>query len=171
MSHLGILLACEHYPQVQPDLKGIDGQLKTWLGSLGHRIVRVSVYNAFDGGLPDRGTAADLWIVSGTCLNWSPCGRDIKGMLCHFLRAAAASDRPILGLHRGEHLLHAALACPSDAPPATTPHIRAIRNPFWSFQSTDRLFHYDAPRMAVRPLDRPEVLTTRAMFPRLRRAA
>ena len=171
MSHIGILLASDHYPRVQPNPRHIDGQLRRWFETLGTKIDKVTVFNAFEGDLPDRSRAADVWIVSGTPLAWSHCGRDLKGMLCHFLRGAAASGCPIFGLYHGEHVLHAALACPSDTPPASQPVIRAIRNPFWSFQSRDRLFRYDSTRMTIQHLDRPEVLTPRAMFPQWKRAA
>ena len=126
MSHIGILLACEHYPRVQPTPRAIDGQLKHWFENLGHPVDDVSVFDAYDGELPDRASCADAWVVSGTPLGWSPCGRDINGMLCHFLRGAAAAGRPIFGLYHGEHVLHSALACSSDAPPATSADIRAM---------------------------------------------
>ena len=43
MSHLGILLASDHYPQVRAS-DTIDRQLTQWLASLGHDITRVSTF-------------------------------------------------------------------------------------------------------------------------------
>ena len=165
MSHLGILLACDHYPQVKPFDETLDRQLSSWLQLLGHDIQRVTAFDAHLGQLPATTSACGLWIVSGTPLAWSPCCRDREGALCQFLKGVAASGLPIFALHRGEHVLHKALASPFEAPPETPAHVRAIRNPFRSFQMSDRLFSHDPATRTIREETRPQSLSLRGYFP------
>ncbi len=170
MAHLGLLLACEHYPALPAKPGRLDGQLHHWLGALGHDIDRISRFDCHLGMFPASGGQADLWIVSGQVLDGVRSGRDIAGELMQFLKAAAALGRPVYGLYHGEIALHRALAEIGAPPPGDGRGIRAIRNPFQSFQSRDRLFAFHAATRRVVELQRPEALTRRAMF-RWRQAA
>ena len=170
MSHLGILLASDHYPQVRAS-DTIDRQLTQWLASLGHDITRVSTFETWAGDLPETAGAADVYIVSGLPLNWTPCCRDREGALCLFLKGVAATGRPILALNKGEHVLQKALASPFDPAPETSTRVCAIRNPFRSFHGRDRLFAFNGTLRAILELPRPEALTLSSTFPFWRQAA
>ena len=151
MAHLGILLACEHYPTVSASPLKLDAQLRVRLRELGHEATKISVFDYHLGNLPNSVGDCDFWIVSGSLLGCEPSGMDLRGLVMGFLRGVAASRRELLGLHHGEHLLHAALACPSSPTPKTPAAVRVIRNPFRSFWQRDDLFRFDAIRRVVAP--------------------
>jgi len=151
MTHLGILLVCDHYPTVSTDPKNLDAQLRGWFADIGHEVTELSVFECYRGKFPKTVGDCDTWIVSGSPLGCEPTGLDVRGLILEFLRGVAASCRPVFALHHGEHVLHAALACPSSLEPETAKTVRAIRNPFRSFWQRDVLFRYDATRRMVVP--------------------
>ena len=170
MSHIGILLACEHYPAVEARPEKIDRQLRLWLELLGHKPERVSVYKVHDGEIP-RSVNADVWIVSGSLTDWHDHRADTRGQLFSFLRGVAALGAPILALHHGEHLLHEALAEIGTEPPHTRAHLLSIRNPFRSFRQNDAIFSFNATNRRVQQLPRPEHLVFRPSLASFLRAA
>ena len=158
MAHLGILMACEHYPDLPRAPRSIDRQLRLWLRALGHEVDRVTAHACHKGEIPATLGAADLWIVGGQPLEWTPCCRDLAGRLRAFLRAAAATGQPLLAVHHGEHVLHDALAELGASAPDSPRTIRAIRNPFLSFHARDRLFIFDPNIRRVVEAERPREL-------------
>ena len=171
MARLGVLLACEHYPHMKQQQTFLDRQLRLWLAALGHEISEVESYHCYDGEFPDRPGQADVWMVSGPSLDWRPCGRDLNGRIQSFLKSAAAVGCPVYGVHCGEHLIHNALAQIGSRPPESCPSIRAIRNPFTSFQSKDRLFCFNPTNRQVEEKKRPAYLQLSGMFGLKRMAA
>ena len=171
MAHIGLLLACEHYPDVPEAPVKLDRQLSLWLSELGHEASSVASYRCYDCELPQSVSECDVWIVSGAALNWRPCNRDLTGLMLGFLKGAAAAGVPILGLHHGEHLVHQALAAVDAPAPDTSASIRAIRNPFASFQSRDRLFAFVPSTRSVAEQVRPRPITLAGMFEKLGWAA
>ena len=164
MTHLGILLACEHYPRVAADAAKLDAQLRVWFESLGHHITQVSVFETYAGEVPGSVGDCDVWIVSGVALGWHPSCQDRRGELLRFLRGADAVGAAIYGIHCGEHVVHAAIGSPFANPPASPSHLRGIRNPFRSFTSSDGLFGFDREAREMRRLTRPDALTHVAML-------
>ena len=112
MTHLGILLACEHYPRVAADASKLDAQLRIWFEALGHDITRVSVFETYEGNTPGSVGDCDIWIVSGAALDWHPSCQDRRGDLFRFLRGVDAVGAPIFGTYCGEHAVHAAIGSP-----------------------------------------------------------
>ena len=159
MTHLGILLACEHYPRVAADATKLDAQLRVWFEALGHHITRVSVFETYEGETPGSVGDCDIWIVSGAALVWHPSCQDRRGDLFRFLRGADAVGAPIFGTYCGEHVVHAAIGSPFANPPVSPSRLRSIRNPFRSFIASDRLFEFDRMRREMQRLSRPDVLT------------
>ena len=104
MTHLGILLACEHYPHVVADAAKLDAQLRVWFEALGHHITQVSVFETYEGNTPGSVRECDIWIVSGATLDWHPSCQDRRGDLFRFLRGADAACAPVFATHCGEHL-------------------------------------------------------------------
>ena len=170
MSHIGILLACDHYPAVEARPEKIDRQLRLWLEQLGHKPDQISVYKAYDQEFP-QSSEADVWIASGNLTDWHSDGTDIRGQLFCFLRGVAALGLPIFGLHHGEHLLHQALAEVGAKPPATRAHLLSIRNPFRSFHQSDAIFSFVAANRTVQQLQRPGHLVFRPSLAAFLRAA
>ena len=171
MTTLGILLACEHYPEVSAEAQYIDAQLRHWLAENGTAFDDIRVFAAYTDDLPRHAECCDAWIVSGTPL---PAIFDAENRaLClrQFLRAAASFGRPIYAINHAEHVLHASLAAFDAAPPATPPTPRAIQNPFRSFQSRFCLFRFNPQLRCVEALPRPPALCPRRMFGALRCAA
>lgn len=164
MSRVGVILACEHYPHVSDKVRHLDAQLRLWLEGIGIRIDAMEVFAAYDGDMPGHAARCDAWIVSGLPLPISGRGSDFTGDLHRFLRAAAAVKRTILAVHHAEHVVHAALAATDAAPPATSPYIRSIRNPFRSFQGSDTLHRYDPATRRLVLLERPTDLCPRRLF-------
>ncbi len=155
MTNLGILLACEHYPEVSTSPARLDAQLRLWLEETGHVVTQIKVFNSFFGMLPEDPRDCDLWIVSGALIDYaqsSDCALHV------FLRAAEASGREIYGLNHGEHVMHKALAQTGSLPPATPALPRSIRNPFNSFWRSDTLFAFDPKARSVQALPRPRAL-------------
>ncbi len=159
MSRIGILLACNHYPQVSDDPIALDAQFKKYLGALGHSADELLVFEWFNGDKPAHAGLADAWIVSGHWIAWPTSGCDSFGGLISFLRAADALGLAVFGLNHGEHILHQALALPGAPAPGTPISMRAIRNPFRSFLIRDRLFAFDPTARKVREMPRPSALT------------
>ena len=159
MTHLGILLACEHYPRVVADAAELDAQLRVWFEGLGHDILRVSVFEAYEGNVPGSVGDCDVWIVSSAAQYWHPSCQDRRGDLFRFLRGADATGAAIFGIHCGEHAVHAAIGSPFADPPASPSHLRSVRNSYRSFTGSDRLFGFDRTRREMRSLPRPDVLT------------
>ncbi len=158
MVHLGILLACEHYPVVSCDPAKLDAQLRCWLAGIGYRVTEVSVFNCYLGNTPRSVGDCDIWITSGSPVGCDATGLDLRGLLLEFLRGVAASGRPVFAIHHGEHLLHAALASPSSSAPQTPVTMRVIRNPFRSFRQSDTLFRFEVIRRRITPAPRPMAL-------------
>ncbi len=171
MTKLGLILVCDHYPLVSECVSEIDAQLRHWLLTLGIAPDAVEVFAAYDGVLPRHAGQADAWIVSGMPLRQVGEGGDGAFALRQLLQAAVSVRCPVLALNHGEHVVHAALAAVDVPPPATTPHIRAIRNPFRSFLGRDTLHRFDPLTRRVEALERPATLCPRALFGSLRAAA
>ena len=166
MKHLGLLLACEHYPSVRPKAEKIDSQLRAWLFDAGHPVSSISVFETYAGTLPPKVGVCDAWIVSGAHLgSILPCA-DHYGKLLQFLKGAVACELPVFGLYHGEHVLHAALAEPAAKAPTSRTFPLSIRNPFDSFRQKDRLFRYDPKSRLVQELERPAILTIDGMLKR-----
>ena len=160
MSHLGILMACDHYPAVHPSR--IDSQLRGYLGACGVAADRFTAFKAHDGELPDRHDACDAWIVSGAPLFGGLDAARHRAALLDHIRRASALGQPVFGVYHGEHVLHAAL-CASEAPaPQSPPRPWTIRNPFWSFWQNDRLYAYHPAFGEVRPIPRSGSLASAA---------
>ncbi len=164
MSHLGILLACDHYPNVAPEAEKFDARLRKWFEHLGHCISRVSLFETYDGDMPDSSDQCDFWIVSGAAPEWHPARPNPRGIVFRALRLAASSGNPIYAVYHGEHVVHAALASPFASPPSTCPQLHSIRNPFFSFGRSDTLHVFGAAAGEVRQLDRPEELKPNSLF-------
>ena len=171
MSRIGILLACDHYPRVSDDPLALDAQFRKCLEALGLTVDRLQVFDWFTGDTPSHAGMADVWIVSGTPITGLTSGCDPYGDLLAFLRAADALGSAVIGLNHGEQVLHAALALPGAPIPGSPSAMRAIRNPFRSFLSRDRLFLFDPIARRIRELPRPSALTLRAQFRAIARAA
>lgn len=164
MCRLGIVLACDHYPLVSDRVDRVDAQLRCWLDAIGIPVGEIEVFAAHEGEFPKHGAACDVWVVSGVPLTIFGPSHDHAGRLHQFLRAAAALDRTILGVHHAEHTLHAALAAVGAEPPATSPRIMSIRNPFQSFRGRDTLHRFDPVQRRVVALQRPTALCPRRLF-------
>ena len=171
MTHLGILLACEHYPRVAADASKLDAQLRIWFEALGHDITRVSVFETYEGNTPGSVGDCDIWIVSGAALDWHPSCQDRRGDLFRFLRGVDAIGAPIFGTYCGEHAVHAAIGSPFADPPVSPCRLRSIRNPFRSFIVSDRLFEFDRTRREMQRLSRPDALSNGGMLSRWMKAA
>ena len=167
MPRIGLILACEHYPAVDTCPTQMDAQLRYWLESCGHSADAIKVYHAYHGELPETALECDAFIVSGTAVQWLDAGSDWRGILLMFLRAAAALNVPVYGLNRGEHIVHDALSKVGAPAPATPTHLRAIRNPFRSFHTSDTLHAFDAATRTVKSLERPRSITTPSMLRQL----
>ena len=142
MSHLGILLACEHYPAVSGHRPLRDAQLRFWLKALGYDPRVIRVYRCYEGDFPSATEKADAWIVSGAPLVLTAEDKINENKLTFFVRSAKVAGRPVLGIYHGEHVLHRALTR-FDAPaPATRVTPDSIRNPFSSFWQSDRIFRF-----------------------------
>ncbi|MDA5092843.1 hypothetical protein O2N63_01935 [Aliiroseovarius sp. KMU-50] len=155
MAKLGILLACEHYPEVVAEPARVDAQLRLWLQDAGHDINGIRVFNCFLGDFPECDTDCDLWIVSGALIDLN---HSYESRLCGFLCAVAAAGRPLMALNHGEHVVHKALAADGASPPATPELPRSIRNPFNSFWRSDTLFAFSASSRSLKALPRPTEL-------------
>lgn len=171
MSNLGILLACEHYPEVRADAHLIDASLRYWLADSGTTFDGIDVFAAYAGDLPGHAASCDAWILSGVPLSDSPTGAERADAMTQFLRAAASFGRPIYAINHAEHAVHAALATCQTTPPDTSPTLRAISNPFRSFQSRYQLFRFNPATRRVDALQRPAAICPRRMFGAFRSAA
>lgn len=166
MCHIGILMACEHYPAIQNDPQRMDCQLRSWLAEIGHAPSHMTYFKTYLGELPATAGEADIWIVSGAPVTWDTAQGDARGDLMQFLKAAAACGRPIFGLYHGEHTIHKALADPIAPRPDTRAFPTSIRNPFNSFRQADALFAFSQLTRTVTALKRPERLTIKTMLSR-----
>ena len=164
MSTLGVLLACDHYPDVSSNVNEMDAQLRLWLVHAGTHFNDIKVFAAFDGDFPRHAALCDAWILSGMLLPMNGSSEDADWALKQFLRAAASIRRPIFAVHHGEHVLHAALADFDAIPPETPGCMRYIRNPFRSYQSRDTLYRFNPATRTVDALDRPVEITPRGVF-------
>ncbi len=68
MARVGILLACQHYPNVTGTWEKTDLQLRTWLASLGHEFTSANIYDCSVGHFPSECGAESSWIVGGGAL-------------------------------------------------------------------------------------------------------
>ena len=80
MSHLGIWLACEHFPGVSADPRKLGALLRIRLADIGHDITEVSLFDCYLGHRPRSVGDCDLWIVSGSPLGCDPTGLDLRGL-------------------------------------------------------------------------------------------
>lgn len=150
MTHLGILLAAMHYPDVSADPADLDGQFRRYLASLGHVPGRITVRACHAGEPPQA--AADCWILSGSPWLWDAGADDYERLLDHIRRASGRGE-PVYGLNHGEEVLEAAL-CPARVRRNAHSLPSSIRNPFRSFWMRDRLYALQDGALAVLPRPR-----------------
>lgn len=171
MTKLGILLACDHYPNVSSHAHQIDSQLRLWLAKSGTTFTDIEVYATHHGALPRHAASCDAWIVSGVSLAGTQASQGQVDALKQFLRAATSFGRPIYAINHAEHIVHQALAAFHAAAPETPPAPRAVSNPFRSFQGRSNLFRFNPATRRVDALPRPAAICPRRLFGVLRRAA
>ena len=171
MSKLGILLACEHYPNVDAHTNSIDAQLRHWLISYGTAVTKIEVYTLYAGELPRQVTECDAWIVSGVFLGGCDVSSGQSLALRQFLQAADSFNRTVYAVNHGEHILHNALAAFDAEAPKTPKIMRSIQNPFRSFHNRYTLHRFNPRARCVESLKRPDAISTRGIFAPFRQAA
>jgi hypothetical protein len=142
MAHLGVLLACEHYPGVSDRLDQIDHRLQARLERDFGNLQQMSVFPVYSGDLPLNPTQCDIWLVSGAVLDRIHTGGNTESALDLFLKEIAAAGTPLLGIYHGEHAISSALAPTRESQPTTRKCPLSIRNPIRNTHRGDKLFRW-----------------------------
>lgn len=150
MAHLGLLLACDHFPDVDDDPARLDAVFRARLAGLGHRIDRVSVLQCHRGQIPAWADGCDLWVVSGA----APAGASApwQAPLTRHIRQSLAAGVPVYAIYHGEHVLADALCASASDRPDTAHCPQIVRNPFRSFWGRDRIYAFSIATGRVEPV-------------------
>ncbi len=108
MTHIGILLCDEHYPEAVEKYGTYDVDFKSMLSGEGESDFSYSVWRCYRGEFPEAVTLCDAWIISGS--KWGAYDPDewIQ-KLKTFIRLVDQAHVRLLGICFGHQIIHAAL--------------------------------------------------------------
>ena len=108
MTHIGILLCDEHYPEAVEKYGTYDVDFKMMLAGEGGDEWIYSIWRCHEGEFPDSVLTCDAWIISGS--KWGAYDSDSWiAQLKDFIRELDEASSKILGVCFGHQVIHSAL--------------------------------------------------------------